>query len=250
MSSEKKIYFILGASSDIGMTYIEHILESVDEDDITIIAHYRSMNARLQEITRKGKSVSIELLQADLSSHKELLEMLSYIHDKYNTPTHILCLAATPYRYIRVKEYEYERLKNDMEVQLYSVAETMKFFLPSMEAQHYGKMVVMLSSCTIGEPPKFLPEYVATKYALLGLVKSAAMEYADTGVCIYGFSPSMVETKFLKNIGRKIRETSAENSPLHRNLIPEDLIPTLDLLLDNDERKMNGINIEFNAGRK
>jgi 3-oxoacyl-[acyl-carrier protein] reductase len=106
----------------------------------------------------------------------------------------------------------------------------------------------MLSSCTIGTPPKYLSNYTLVKYSLLGLMKSAAVEYGDKGININGISPGMIETKFLDRIGRKIREIAAEENPKHRNLKPEDLFSAIDYLFSDGSIFENGINLNLSGG--
>jgi 3-oxoacyl-[acyl-carrier protein] reductase len=87
-----------------------------------------------------------------------------------------------------------------MEVEVYSLLEISQAFLPRMAKSKYGKIVVMLTACTKGIPPKYLSDYCIAKHALLGLMKSAASEYEGKGVYINGISPEMTDTKFLSNL--------------------------------------------------
>lgn len=70
--------------------------------------------------------------------------------------------------------------------------------IPNMAKKKYGRIVFMLTSCTINNPPKYQSSYVTVKYALLGLMKALAVEYADRGITVNGVSPDMMETKFFQ----------------------------------------------------
>jgi 3-oxoacyl-[acyl-carrier protein] reductase len=106
----------------------------------------------------------------------------------------------------------------------------------------------MLSSVVMNIPPKALTQYTTVKYALLGLVKSLASEYADKNIQINSISPSMVETKFLDNINEKLVELGAYNHPLKRNAIVRDITPIIKLLISKESDYMNGINIPITGG--
>jgi 3-oxoacyl-[acyl-carrier protein] reductase len=97
-----------------------------------------------------------------------------------------------------------------------------------------GKVVCMLSSVVLNIPPKALAQYTTVKYALLGLVKSLASEYADKNIQINAVSPSMVETKFLDNINEKFVELSAYNHPLKRNAVVDDIAPIIKKLISKE----------------
>ena len=100
----------------------------------------------------------------------------------------------------------------------------------------------------MGVPPKALSHYTTIKYALLGLVKSLASEYADKCIRINAVSPSMTETKFLSNINEKLIEISAQNNPLNRNATPSDIVPAVKFLLSGDASFINGANIPITGG--
>jgi 3-oxoacyl-[acyl-carrier protein] reductase len=117
-----------------------------------------------------------------------------------------------------------------------------------MAAAKFGKIVFILSSVTLNVPPKALAEYTTIKYALLGLMKSLASEYADKKINVNSISPSMVETKFLSLINEKFIEISAQSNPLKRNAKVEDLNGILNLLFSNESDFINGINIPITGG--
>ena len=76
----------------------------------------------------------------------------------------------------------------------------LKYILPFMKKNKYGKILTILSSVTIGQPPGHMSSYVTSKYALLGLLRSLAAEYSKYKICINSISPGMINTKFLNEI--------------------------------------------------
>jgi 3-oxoacyl-[acyl-carrier protein] reductase len=134
-----------------------------------------------------------------------------------------------------------------MTIQVYSFALICKAFIPHMSVEKYGKIAVMLSAVTTGVPPKNTTEYTTVKYALLGLIKSMAADYGEYGININAVSPGMIETKFIRNVGRKIKEFTAERNPQHRNLKVDDVIPALLFLLSDNSSFMNGTNINLSG---
>jgi 3-oxoacyl-[acyl-carrier protein] reductase len=186
-------------------------------------------------------------MKADLSSLDDTNRLVASIIEKGLEPTHIVHLAANNMRYARFAEWNAESVNKDMTIQVYSFAEVLKAFLPLMAKKNYGKIIVMLTSCTQGIPPKNLSGYVTVKYALLGLVKSIATDFGDQGVNINAISPGMIETKFIRNVGRKIKEFTAEKNPQHRNLNVDDVIPAMLFLLSDDCLFMNGTNLNLSG---
>lgn len=239
-------YLIMGASSDVGMAYIQYLITL--NEPVTVLAHYRTMNETFARICKSESEVTIIPLQADLTREEELDSMLQYIRKSHGDLTHILHLPAEKLEYCKIKQMDWEKMELDFKIQVLSLGKVLQTFLPQMAKRRFGKVVVMLSSVTLGMPPKFMTSYVVNKYALLGLMKSAAMEYADKGITVNGISPNMMETKFLQNLDERLVEMTAASSALHRNVKIEEVIPTIRLLMSDASNCMNGTNINLSGG--
>lgn len=122
-------------------------------------------------------------------------------------------------------------------------------FIPFMKKQKSGKIVVMLTIHTQGVPPSFVAPYVTVKYAMLGLVKSLAVEYAGKGIQVNGVSPEMIDTKFLSDMPDFVKEQSVLNFPMKRFLQVEDVIPTFEYLLSEAADCVTGQNICITGGK-
>lgn len=242
-----KTYLILGASSDVGMAYLKH-LEVTAESGSSVFAHYHQMSPVFQDLIQSIKNLKIVPIQADLSLHEETCRLIQQVQRNCESPTHILHLPAGKFEYMRLKQFDIEKARHEMNIQVFSLAEILKVFLPLMAKKNYGKVVVMLTAYTVGKPPKFMVDYLISKHALLGLMKAAATEYEDKGLNINGLSPSMIETKFLDNIDRRIVELAASETPLKRNISKEEVIEAIDFLMSDQNGYMNGVNLNFTGG--
>lgn len=240
----RKIYLILGASSDLGSALLRKLLESKIENEVFLV-HYCSSKERIQSIMEEYPEVMIHCYQADLSNLEDTSRFIESIKESDMSPTHIVNFAASTYRFNRLNEFNVERLSKDLNIQVYSFALICQAFIPKMVEHKSGKIVAMLSAATKGIPPKNTTEYTTVKYAILGFIKSLAADYGDMGISINGISPGMIETKFIRNIGRKIKEFNAEKNPQHRNLRVEDVVPSILFLLSEDSDFMNGTNLNL-----
>lgn len=238
----KDIVFIIGASSDIGLDLIKRI----DENSL-IIAHYNTSDVKIKELLKSIKN-EIVTIQADLRDENQINRMIDNIESNYGIPNKIIHLAASKFENIRFKDITWNDFQNDLEISLKSAVIILNRFLPHLAKGKSGKVVLMLSSVTINIPPKALSSYTTIKYAMLGLMKSLASEYADKNIQINAVSPSMIETKFLNNINEKIIELNAHNHPLKRNAIVKDITPTIKMLISQDSDYINGVNIPITGG--
>ncbi len=241
-----KLYVILGANSEVGMAYIRGLEQK--QEKCKIIAHYYESTEEWGKLLANCCYVKVIPVQGDLSIESQTDEFLAKIREQ-GIPTHILHCAAPPLSYKKIKELDWNHITKSMNIQVGAIVKVCKAFLPAMGKQHYGKVVIMLSSCTLGIPPKYMTEYTMVKYALLGFMKSAACEYAAKGICINGISPSMMKTKFLKEIDERMVELLEEQHPQKRLLTVEELIKKIEFLMSHDSDFMTGINLNVSGGQ-
>ena len=242
----KKIFLVIGASSDVGVELIRQLNE--DECNSIFLAHYNSSLNDLDKISMKNDN-KIEFLQANLLDNLQVEKLIADIAENYEAPTHIVQLAAMKFQHCKLSKLEIERLQNNLQVQVFSIANILKKFLPIMAKRKiYNKVVFMLSSFVIGKPAKFCLDYNVTKFALLGLMKSVAADYEGKLININAISPSMIETKFLSEIDERIVEMNAVNSSEKRNAKVEDIVPVIKFLLSSESDYIHGVNFNVSNG--
>jgi NAD(P)-dependent dehydrogenase (short-subunit alcohol dehydrogenase family) len=81
-----------------------------------------------------------------------------------------------------------------------------------------------------------LPIYIASKHAVLGLTKSAALEYAKSGIRINAVAPGEVETDMPKRAlgdNHQILETFKSMHPIGRFGNPEEIANAVVWLLSD-----------------
>ena len=61
-----------------------------------------------------------------------------------------------------------------------------------MAKRKKGKIIFMLTVHTCQTPLKGCADYITEKYALLGLMKALAVEYANKGITVNGISPGAI----------------------------------------------------------
>lgn len=244
--NNKKMFLILGASSDVGCELINQLNQ--DYNNALVIAHYKSSDINIKKIVAVNGN-KVEAIKADLSDSSDVNLLIKYVADKYGAPTHIIHLPASKFEYAKIKDMDWDKFCIDLKVQVYSLIEILKAFLPIMaKRKAYNKIVIMLSSYTLSVPPKFTMSYTVVKYTLLGLMKSLASDYNGKKININGISPSMIETKFLDNIDSRIIEMNADNSVGKMNANVCDIVPSIKFLLSEDSNYINGINMNVSNG--
>ena len=212
----EKVYFIIGATSDIASEYIKMINSKGEKS--TVIALYYGDKSKLEDLSKSLDNISFDFIECNLLDRLHIQKSIEYIQEKYQAPTHILHMAAKKFEYVKFSKFNWDDVSTDLEIQVHSLSEFLKAFLPEMSKNRYGKIVVMLSSVTKGLPPKYLTQYTTVKYALMGLLNSLVSEYKEKGININAVSPTMVDTSFLEKLDSRLIEMNAMNSGMKRNI--------------------------------
>lgn len=237
-------YLILGASSDLGMNFIENNNWKKDDE---IILHYHSSKDKLEEIISKINGHFL-FLKADFCDKNSVEIFIKKIKEYDFVPSHILHAPSLVVENKRFTEYQWNDFEKQINVQCRSLFMVLKSILPAMAKQKYGKIVVILTAYVLNIPPKFISAYCTSKYALMGLSKSIAVEYAGKNIQINMISPSMMETKFLDNMYEQIITQSAMNNPMKRNAKVQDITPMIKYLFSDECSFMTGTNIPITGG--
>lgn len=96
-------------------------------------------------------------------------------------------------------EYGIEDWQNVIQINLTGVFYSMKYELPAMLESDGGAIVNMAS--ILGQVGfQAAPAYVAAKHGLLGLTKSAALEYAGQGVRVNAVCPAFIHTPLIADL--------------------------------------------------
>jgi NAD(P)-dependent dehydrogenase (short-subunit alcohol dehydrogenase family) len=122
-----------------------------------------------------------------------------------------------------------------MAINVKGVYLSMKHEIPQI-LKNGGSAIVNTSSVygVIGNPQ--LPIYVASKHAILGLTKAAALEYAKAGIRINAVAPGAIETEMMEqSIGndKQLRQALVALHPTGRAGKPEEIANAVVWLLSD-----------------
>jgi 3-oxoacyl-[acyl-carrier protein] reductase len=164
MTAPHQSVLFTGASSDIGCELIRQLAAQ----DTLILAHHNQSVSKLDLLRDCAPNLRLVPIQADFSRDEDVQRLISTIQNEYTTPDKIVHLAAPRLEYHRFSESSWEFFQNDLNVQLRSIIRILQAFLPAMAKKKKGKIVFVLSSCTLNIPPGAMSNYVTAKFALLG----------------------------------------------------------------------------------
>ena len=238
------VYLLLGASSDLCGAFMKRHRWQADDE---IIAQYCHNRDKLEEL-QKNLPAKMELWQADFSDAASTQNFADKLRQKKIVPTHVLHVPAVLIENMRFTEIDWHDAEKQLHVQCRSLWLTLQAVIKGMAKAKTGKIIIGLSSCSMNVPPKFLAGYVMAKYALMGMGKALASEYAPKGIQVNMISPSMMETKFLANVYDGVVEQTAAANPQKRNARPEDAAGLIEYLFSDNNTFITGANIPVTGG--
>ncbi len=243
--SDNKVLLVTGASSEVGT----ELIKSVGMNYRKVWAHYRSSSESLEKL-RSELGGHIVPIQADFTSLESTQALIAAIRDSGDYPDHIVHLPAPKAKNLHFHKQSWDGMQREIDISLRSITMLLLEFIPKMAKNRHGKIVLMLTAYLLGLPPKFQSSYITVKYALLGLMRSLAAEYASKGIMVNAVSPEMMETKFLSELPEWILEQNAQNSPLGRNIRVDEVVPAITYLLSPAANIVTGQNIGLTGGMR
>ncbi|HEY7757810.1 MAG TPA: 3-oxoacyl-ACP reductase FabG [Burkholderiales bacterium] len=145
---------------------------------------------------------------------------------------------------LKMSEVQFDRV---IDVNLKGTYNCAKAVADIMVAQ--GSGVILNASSIVGVYGNFgQTNYAASKFGVIGLVKTWARELGRKGVRANAVCPGFVETPILKSIPAKVLEAIKARVPMGRLAKPEEIANTYAFLASDEASYINGAVIEVSGG--
>jgi 3-oxoacyl-[acyl-carrier protein] reductase len=136
-----------------------------------------------------------------------------------------------------------------MDINVKGVLHTIQACLPGLRAGRYGRIVIT-SSITgplVGAPS--LSHYAASKAALLGLMRSAALEVVDDGITVNAVLPGNVRTPGIEAFPPEFLRGMIDSIPLKRLAEPADVGWAVRFLASEEAGYITGQTLVVDGGQ-
>ena len=150
-----------------------------------------------------------------------------------------------------IADYPAADFRRVIDVNVVGVFLGLQAVLPLMIALKSGSIINTSSIAgMIGAPN--MAGYIASKHAVLGLTRVAALEAAPAGVRVNSVHPGFIESRMLNDIARRLGGTTealAASVPNGRLGSPEEIAKAVAFLASDESSYMNGAALVVDGGK-
>jgi len=186
-STIKKV-LITGCSSGIGLC-LAHGLRSA--------GYHVFATARKEEDVKKLKKLGFEAFMLDLASSKSINTAIYELYQKTDSLYALINNGAYG-QAGALEDISREALEKQFQANVFGWHELTNLVLPSMKARNMGRVVYISSVLGFVAMP-FRGPYVASKFAIEGLVDTLRLELKTTNIKLSLVQPGPIESKFRQN---------------------------------------------------
>ncbi len=225
-------------------------------------------------MSREGAAVVVSDVNADgaeetLSAIKEAGGDGMFVHADVSRPDDVAALVAQVasaygrldcaynnagiegYMAGRLHEYPENQWDRLMDINLKGVWLCLKHEIPQMMEQGGGAIVNTASAAGLVGSRR-LSAYVASKHAVVGLTKAAALEYARDGIRVNAVCPGIIDTPMVRRLigGREADYEAAipSRQPIGRLGTPEEIAESVTWLCSDAASLVTGLAMAVDGG--
>jgi NAD(P)-dependent dehydrogenase (short-subunit alcohol dehydrogenase family) len=252
---ENKVIVITGAAMGLGQaTAMEAAKEGAKLSLVDQNAD--ALEQSKQEIAAKYPGTEILTIVADVSKEDEVRRYVDETVRQFNRIDGFYNNAGIEGRQALIPDYDVGVFKKVIDINLFGVYYGLRYVIPVMRKQRYGRIVNTASVGGIRGVLNQVP-YVASKHAVAGMTKNAALEFAREGIVTNAIAPGAILTPMVAGSFKQVNPEDpkkaemefAQGNPTKRLGLPEEVAKVVVFLLSEDCSYVNGQIIAIDGGQ-
>ena len=245
--TDQKVAIVTGGNSGIGRATAIAIAK--EGAKVTIAGRRVKEGEETVRLIKEAGSEGI-FVKTDVANENDVRSLVERTVETYGRLDYAFNNAGIEQTMAPLTEQTVEEFDQIMNINVRGVWLSMKYEIPVMLKSGGGAIVNNSSVAGIMGFPQ-MAIYIASKYAVLGLTKSAALEYAKSGIRINSIAPGGVDTDMVERLtedDKQWRETLTSMHPIGRLSNPEEIANAVVWLLSNSASFVLGHTLLVDGG--
>lgn len=249
-----KVIIITGAAMGLGYAAAELLAEKGAK---LVLVDYNedALKKAESELKEKVSGVETLLITADVSNEYAVKNYVEKTVSTFGRIDGFYNNAGIEGKQAPLVEYDVDVFKKVVDINLMGVYYGMRYVIPVMQKQGYGRILNVASVGGI-RGVQNQTAYVATKHAVAGMTKNAALEYGQDGILTNAIAPGAILTPMVAEAFRQVnpddpKAAEAEYSkrnPTRRLGLPHEVAHVVAFFLSEENGYVSGQTLAIDGG--
>lgn len=238
---ENKVVLVTGASSGIGRASAR--LFAREGARVVLCARRQVEGEETAHLIRQAGGEAL-FVQTDVTQANEVERLVQAAVERFGRLDGALNNAgigsvAEGKNRLFTADFTEEAWRRVLDVNLTGAWLCMKYEIAQMLQQGGGAIVNVASVLGLSGAKTTAP-YTASKHALIGLTRTAAIEYATQNIRVNALCPGFVRTAMTDAFSPEREQAALARTPMHRAAAPEEIAPAALWLLSDEASFVTG----------
>lgn len=252
---ENKVIVITGAGMGLGLAAAK---EGANNGALLSLVDYneKALNEAKQGLLEEYPEAQVITIVADVSKEADVKKYVDETVKAFGRIDGFYNNAGIEGKQALMTDYDVDVFKKVIDINLMGVFYGMRYVIPVMQQHKYGRIVNVASVGGIRGVLNQTP-YVASKHAVSGMTKNAALEYGRDGIITNAIAPGAILTPMVAEAFRQVNPDDpkkaeseyAQFNPTKRLGLPEEVAKVVIFLLSEDSSYINGQTIAVDGGQ-
>lgn len=241
MRFAQKVVLLTGAAGGIGLAAARRFV--AEGANVVLVDIGEESLARAVEELGAAASYAV----ADVSRPEQMERAVELAVERHGGFDVFVANAGIEGAVARLEDYPLEAFDRVLNVNVRGVFIGLQTVIPVLRARGGGSIVITSSAAGISGIPK-LSAYVASKHAVIGLMRSAALENARYNIRVNTVNPGPVETRMMRSIeegnapgeGGLVKQKMSAAVPMRRYARAEEIVGMMVFLASDESSYCTG----------
>ncbi len=240
---------------DLGMQQQAKELASKGANLVLVDYNEKGLADVKAELSKASSDVKIITVVADVSNEDAVKNYVDQAVKEFGRIDGLYNNAGIEGKQTSITEYDVNIFKKMIDINLMGVYYGLRYVIPVMQKQKFGRIVNVASVGGIRGVLNQMP-YVASKHAISGMTKNAALEYGRDGILTNAIAPGAILTSMVAEAFKQVNPDNpkaaeaeyAQRNPTKRLGQPHEVAKLVSFLLSEDNGYISGQTIAIDGG--